>query len=66
MSSLLNPDDIGRVASKVIADAIQQTASVLVPALAAAGKDAVSGIAITVGPITIDPIKITLEVNAKG
>ncbi len=63
--SLISPSDqdvakVRDAASQVIAGAIEQVASVLVPAVASALKDATSGITVTIGPITIEPIKITI------
>ncbi len=63
--SILSPDDkditrIQTATSKVIADAIDQVAAVLLPAITDAVKRSATGITITVGPITIEPIKITI------
>lgn len=63
--SLLNlsNEDVSKVqtaTSKVLSDAIGQIAAVLVPAIGAALKDATSGMTVTIGPITIEPIKITI------
>ena len=53
---------IEEAATRVLANAIQQVASVLVPAVVQATKQAANGISVsvTVGPITIEPIKITV------
>jgi hypothetical protein len=54
---------IQAAASQVIKDAIGQTAAVLVPAIASAVKAAASGVTVTIGPITVEPIKITVSME---
>jgi hypothetical protein len=61
MSNILDPlPNIEQATSRVLSAAIHQIATELVPAFARAAKDATSGLTITVGPITIEPIKITV------
>ncbi len=63
--SILSPDDkdiakIQEATVQVIAVAIGQIVGVLLPAVTESLKGAAQGITITIGPITIDPIKITI------
>jgi hypothetical protein len=52
-------------ASQVIKDTIGEVARVLIPAIASAATGALSGVTVTVGPITIEPIKITIGMEDK-
>jgi hypothetical protein len=64
MSVFLTDDDIRKVSSaatQVFKAAIQNVADVLVPALEQAAKNIVGGIVVTVGPIHVEPITITLK-----
>ncbi len=63
--SILSPSDqdvtkIQVATSKVIADAISSVVNVLLPAISKELGGAVSGLTLTIGPITIEPIKITI------
>lgn len=63
--SIISPSDqdiakIQAATSAVIGTAIQQATDVLVPAIGNALKNATSGMTVTIGPITIEPIKITI------
>ncbi len=63
--SIISPSDsdvakIQTATSKVISDAIGQVALVLIPAMSDLLKDATKGITVTIGPITIEPIKIVV------
>lgn len=61
--NLLSDGDVSKVRdaiSQVIKDAIGQAANVLVPAIAEAAKGTLTCVSVTVGPITIEPIKITV------
>ena len=49
--------------SQILEDAIGQAATVLVPAIEQAAKNTVGGIVVTVGPIHIEPITITLKAD---
>lgn len=69
MSLLFEEKDIARIqngASQVIKDAIGQVAQVLVPAIESALKNSLGGVqaTITIGPIKIDPIEITIGTAA--
>ena len=67
MSLLLSDDLIGKLSvatSQIFTNAIGQVATVLVPAIEQAAKNMVSGIVITIGPIHIEPIAITLKADA--
>ena len=66
MSVFIDKTDVINIrdaTSQVLKDAIGQIAAVLVPAIAASAKDVAGGIVVTVGPITVEPIKITIGVQ---
>ena len=64
MGILINDNDVKRIqdaSSQVLKDALGQFATVVVPAIEAAAKNALGGISatVTLGPIKIEPIVIT-------
>lgn len=64
MSFLLSDGDVHKVStatSDVLTALVGQIATVLVPALEHAAKNTLSGVVVTIGPITIEPIQIVVS-----
>jgi len=52
-------------AVKVSESVVKQLSEILVPAIATAAKGVMGDVTLKVGPITIEPIKISVEVGVK-
>jgi len=66
---IIDDKDLAAVSSafsQVLKDAIGQTANVLVPAIADAAQRSLSGVTVTVGPITIEPITIRIGMETSA